>query len=152
MKGINFRIYNAFNPIPSFEKQTLIEFIHKNYKEQSSLLNIKKSVAYAIKDRFIINSSYSHGGVIILACDKSDIVGGLVLNKTGLDEIYPENIIMYIATETSYRMNGIARKMIQLAREFSNGGITIYIHPNNPNSQFLSKSGFNNSMLQMKLV
>ncbi len=152
MTGINFKIYNAFNPIPSFDKQILIEFIHNSYNNHCSKLSIGRSVAYAIKDRFVLTSSYSHGGVIICAYDKTNIVGALVINKTGLEEFYPENIIMFIATEQNYRLKGIAKKMIGLGREFTNGGITIYIHPNNPNSQFLSKTGFNNRMVQMELA
>jgi ribosomal protein S18 acetylase RimI-like enzyme len=79
------------------------------------------------------------------------MVGGLVLNKTGLDDIFPENIIMFIATHPQHRQKGVARKMVRTAKEFTNGEIAIHIKPNNPFSGFLSKSGFSDSLLQLKL-
>ena len=152
MIGVNFEIHNAFNPLTSLQKQDLINFLYVNFPNtENSKVKIRKTIDYALKERYPSIHLVSYGGLIVLAKRNSEIIGALVLNKTGMDDIFPENLLVYLATDIKFRNKGIAREMIKLCKQITKGKIVIHIPPNNPYSDFLHKNGFNNRSLQMSL-
>ena len=149
---LNYEIYTSLNPLGSFEKQDLVDFIFQNYEEFGhSKKGIKRAIDYAQKDNYNIHPSFSHGGLVVVAKKDQEIVGALVINKTGFEDILPANMIMYITTHQLHRRQGIARSMVEQARRFTNGNIATHVLPNNTSQAFFSQTGFNSKVLEMML-
>ncbi len=91
------------------------------------------------------------GGNIILAVAENEIIGAVVLNKTGMSGYIPENILVYIAVNNLYRGKGIGKKLMEDAITFSEGNIALHCEPQNPALKLYEKLGFTNKYLEMRL-
>jgi len=91
------------------------------------------------------------GGNILLASNKNEIIGAVVLNKTGMSDYIPENILVYIAINKTYRGKGIGKKMMEYAIEITDGNIALHCEPDNPAFHLYEKLGFKSKYLEMRL-
>lgn len=92
------------------------------------------------------------GGFVVVALDKADIVGVVVVNKTGMSGYIPENILVYIAIHAEYRGKGLGRELMERAIDRSEGGIALHVEPDNPARILYEKLGFTNKYLEMRLI
>lgn len=92
------------------------------------------------------------GGFVVLARENDQIVGALVMNKTGMSGYIPENILVYIAVDASQRGKGIGGKIMDLAIKMANGAIALHVEPDNPARKLYERLGFTNKYLEMRLT
>lgn len=92
------------------------------------------------------------GGSIIISSDNNEIVGIVILNKTGMQGFIPENILVYIAVDNRKRGMGYGKKLMEKAIEVTNGDIALHVEPNNPAKKLYEKLGFTNKYLEMRLT
>lgn len=129
------------------EKSDIIHFLHRHLETFGDPLNdIEKCIDYALKEY------QSFGGFIISAYEKDEIAGVVVINKTGMKDYIPENILVYIATHKSYRGKGIGKELMLKAIDFADGNIALHVEPNNPAVRLYEKLGFTNKYLEMRLI
>lgn len=98
---------------------------------------------------YVLNPS--KGGTIIVGIDDNAIVGITILNNTGMKGYIPENILVYIAVDTSKRGKGYGKSIMEKAIEVTNGGIALHVEPDNPAKKLYEKLGFTNKYLEMRL-
>lgn len=108
-----------------------------------SIEAIKKAINYVFNDR---------GGAIIIQYIESDISGVIVLNKTGMVDYIPENILVYIALNKKYRGKGFGKKLMQKALNEISGNIALHVEKDNPARFLYEKLGFTNPYLEMRLI
>jgi ribosomal protein S18 acetylase RimI-like enzyme len=106
--------------------------------------DILKCIAYAM--------NADKGGSIIVGLDKESIVGTVILNNTNMGGFIPENILVYIAVDTSQRGKGFGKKLMQKAIETAKGDIALHVEPDNPAKGLYEKLGFTNKYLEMRLT
>lgn len=106
---------------------------------------IRKSVLYAAKEVAGL------GGYAFIVEDNNDIIGATVVNRTGMNEYIPENILVYIAVKTSFREKGIAKALINHAIKYCDGGISTHINKDNPVIKLFEKQGFKPRNIEMRL-
>src|SRR5690606_17360873 len=94
----------------------------------------------------------SFGGFILTAVKENEVVGALIVNQTGMKGYIPENILVYIATDTNQRGKGIGKKLMQKAIETATGDIALHVEPDNPARKLYEKLGFTNKYLEMRLT
>ncbi|WP_370390711.1 GNAT family N-acetyltransferase [uncultured Winogradskyella sp.] len=138
--------YDAFNRITPLQMEKVTNFLHEHlgkYGDDKSA--IMKAIAYAAKERTGL------GGYIFLMEDNHKIVGAVVINKTGMDEYIPENILVYIATHKDYRGQGLGKKLMQYAIDNCKGDIALHVEKDNPAKFLYEKLGFTNPYLEMRL-
>lgn len=139
--------YDAFNKINFSEKKIISNFLHKHLgKYGDDLSAIEKAMDYATKER------PAFGGFILVAKKEKEIVGATVINKTGMDEYIPENILIYIATHKEYRGQGIGKKLMKKAIDKCRGNIALHVEHDNPAKHLYEKLGFENKYLEMRLI
>ena len=138
-----------YDPKKKLDAQTITattNFLFQHLGEYGDTITaIKKAIDYSIADR------PSDGGFIILAIEDEQIVGATVINKTGMDEYIPANILVYIATHKDYRGKGIGKTLIKEAIERCKGGIALHVEPDNPAKFMYEKLGFENKYLEYRL-
>ena len=143
MKYVTF---DAFNRISPLDVDDVVNFLSEHLEQYGDPKTaIHKAVSYASKER------PGFGGYIFLLKNDLEIVAAVVINRTGMDEYIPENILVYIATHKSYRGKGLGKKILQHAINHCSGEIALHVEANNPAKFLYEKLGFTNPYLEMRL-
>ncbi|PSK97928.1 GNAT family N-acetyltransferase [Cecembia rubra] len=100
---------------------------------------------------YALDQAVDKGGFVVMVRENGNIVGVVVLNKTGMSGYIPENILVYIAVDASHRGKGIGKKLMQTAIELANGDIALHVEPDNPAKGLYESLGFTNKYLEMRL-
>lgn len=130
----------------SEERKSIVDFLYENLEEFGDPRpDIDKAVAYALKE------TKSFGGFVLKAVKDGKIVGVVVVNRTGMKDYIPENILVYIATHKEYRGQGIGKALMKKASRVSEGDIALHVEPDNPARFLYEKMGFTSKYLEMRL-
>ena len=90
------------------------------------------------------------GGSFFAALDGDKIAGGTAILKTHMSLFLPENFLVYIAVDPSYRGQGIGKKVLDFAKQELRGGIALHVEPENPAKRLYEREGFTNKYLEMR--
>ena len=127
-----------------YNNDQIANFLHEHLDQFGDKKeDILKSLAF-VQDK-------TKGGEIVLAVCDNEIVGAVVLNKTGMSGYIPENILVYIAVSHFYRGKGIGKKLMEHAIEITDGNIALHCEPDNPAFHLYEKLGFKSKYLEMRL-
>jgi ribosomal protein S18 acetylase RimI-like enzyme len=128
-------------------KESIANFLFTSLEQYGDPIDqIMKCIEYAT------TQTNSFGGFIVVAHYEDKIVGAVIVNQTGMKGYIPENILVYIATDSSYRGMGIGKKLMKEAIEKSEGNIALHVEANNPAKILYEKLGFTNKYLEMRLI
>lgn len=145
MVMINTKLFDALNKPSEPQKDEIVDFLHTHLQQyRDPKEDIRKAINYAIKE------TPSFGGFTLLAYDNSDIIGAVVINKTGMKGYIPDNILVYIATHEDHRGKGVGKNLMQEAMNIAKGDIALHVEHNNPAKHLYEKLGFTNPYLEMR--
>ena len=105
---------------------------------------IEKSIDYALDNK------PGQGGFLLAAFDEGELVGGLVMNKTGMSEYIPENILVYVAVDASKRGKGIGRQVIERSFKVADGDIKLHVEYDNPAKRLYERVGMVSKYAEMR--
>jgi len=141
------KTFDAYSKLSIIGINSLTNFLYENSGDfRDSKSAIKKSLLFAIKEISGL------GGYIFVLEDKDEILGVLVINKTGMNEYLPENILVYLAINKKYRSHGIGDKLINYTLNYCKGDIAIYINKENPELRLFEDNGFKSRNIEMRLT
>ena len=144
---MKLKTFDAFNKLSTLEAEKVSDFLFEHLDQYGDSKNaIRKAIAYAMKERSGL------GGNVFTLEDQGEIIASVVINKTGMDEYIPENILVYIATHNAYRGKGLGRKIMQYAIQNCKGNIALHVEKDNPAKFLYEKMGFTNPYLEMRLI
>ncbi|MCX7551713.1 GNAT family N-acetyltransferase [Xanthomarina sp. F2636L] len=144
---LSFKVYTYKSKPSEEEKQNIISFLHTHLQEFSDTKEaISKCLDYAVK-----NTVSSFGGFVLVLKEQGLVQGITIINKTGMTDFIPENILVYIAVHKNARGKGIGKKLIQEAISLAEGDIALHVEPNNPAIKLYENLGFTNKYLEMRL-
>ncbi len=144
---LDIQTFTPENKPSENEREHIAEFLFKSLEQYGDpKKDIEKCMQYALKE------TESFGGFISVAYLDSEIVGAVIINRTGMKDYIPENILVYIATDATKRGQGIGRKLMEKAIEGAEGNIALHVEPDNPAKILYEKLGFTNKYLEMRLV
>lgn len=138
--------FNAVNTLTTLQLEQIVGFLNchlEQYGDQPE--HIHHCVQYAISDR-----PYQ-GGFVLQAELNNKVVGIVVVNKTNMSGYIPENILVYIATDSAYRGRGIGIRLMEQTIATAKGDIALHVEQNNPAKRLYEKFGFTNPYLEMRL-
>lgn len=144
---LKFKIYNPNTKMSTLEKLNATEFLFKHLEQYGDEKpDIEKSVQYALKE------IPSFGGFILEGFDENaNVVGTVVINRTGMGGYIPENILVYIAVDNSQRGKGYGKELMNKAIELCDGDVALHVEQDNPAKFLYEKVGFTNPYLEMRL-
>jgi len=143
---MKINIFDALKQPSQIEKQEIVNFLFEHLEQYGDAKpHILKAVEYAVKEKA------SFGGFILVALDKNEIIGAVVINSTGMGGYIPENILVYIATHKEHRGEGIGKQLMEKAISYSKGDIALHVEKDNPAKFLYEKYGFTNPYLEMRL-
>ncbi|OGS74209.1 MAG: GNAT family N-acetyltransferase [Flavobacteria bacterium RIFCSPLOWO2_12_FULL_35_11] len=142
-----FKIYNKITKPSAAEKEEVISFLFQHLQEYGDKKEeIGKCFDFAIKD-----SKEELGGFVLMLLGNDEIMGATIVNKTGMADYIPENILVYIAVHENARGKGFGKKLMNKVIELADGDIALHVEPNNPAKFLYEKLGFENKYLEMRL-
>jgi GNAT superfamily N-acetyltransferase len=129
------------------QKNEIADFLlHHLGKYGDPKVDIMKCLDYAL------DQSLYAGGFVVLAKEEEQIVGTLIMNKTGMSGYIPENILVYIAVDANQRGKGIGGKIMATAIKMADGSIALHVEADNPAKKLYERLGFTNKYLEMRLT
>src|SRR5690606_38280039 len=139
--------FNQHNPLDKQQKQEIASFLFEQlgaYGDPQPA--IEKAMDYAM------GAGGALGGHIFVSKSGNQITGAVVINKTGMNDYIPANILVYIATHSDLRGQGIGKRLMQTAIENVEGDIALHVEPDNPAKGLYERLGFTNKYLEMRLI
>lgn len=140
--------YTTFTPADTASDETrerIADFLfHHLGRFGDNRKDILKAIDYSLSD------AAGKGGFVMLAEQNGELVGAVVINRTGMDGYIPENILVYIATHEDRRGQGIGKKLMERAMATAEGDIALHVEPDNPARRLYDRLGFTNKYLEMR--
>ncbi|MCL6462707.1 Acetyltransferase (GNAT) family protein [Flavobacterium micromati] len=128
-----------------YTNQILALFLYAHLEQYGdTVADITKCMDYVMNP--------AKGGNIIVGIDEQKIVGVVILNNTGMKDFIPENILVYIAVDSSHRGKGYGKQLMEKAISIAEGNIALHVEPDNPAKKLYEKLGFTNKYLEMRLI
>lgn len=136
---------DEINPT-QFGREKIADFLYNHLDqygdEKSAILNC---IGYAFGD------NPGQDGFILVAHQKDEILGVVIINKTNMSGYIPENILVYIAVHGKARGKGVGQALMKTIIENTEGDIALHVEPDNPAKYLYEKFGFTNKYLEMRL-
>ncbi|WNH09819.1 GNAT family N-acetyltransferase [Thalassobellus suaedae] len=143
---MTIKTFDAFSRMSIIDINRITNFIYKHSGEfGDSKTAIRKSIMYAAKELPGL------GGYVFVMEDGNEIIGAVVVNRTGMNEYLSENIMVYVVVKESYRKKGIAKEIIEHTIKYCKGEIAVHININNPVVKLFEKQGFKSRNIEMRL-
>jgi ribosomal protein S18 acetylase RimI-like enzyme len=139
------KLFNQVNLITKKEQTELVNFLHEHLDEFG---DTKESIDHSIE--YAMDTNPAKGGFILQMSENDNIIGAVVINRTGMEGYIPENILVYIAVHKEYRGKGLGKKMMKRAIQISSGDIALHVEPENPAKHLYAKLGFETPYLEMR--
>ncbi|MBS3740745.1 MAG: GNAT family N-acetyltransferase [Candidatus Cloacimonetes bacterium] len=145
---IQLKVINKLEEFPQVVNQdSFIEFLHNHLdKFGDSREAIKAAIEYTFSEE------KGKGGFLLAALENDKLIGALVMNHTGMTHYIPENILVYIAVHEDFRGKGLGTKIIDKAREITQGEIALHVEYDNPAKKLYERLGFDNKYAEMRLT
>ena len=131
-------------PDHQLNNNMIVDFLYNHLDEFGDKKeDILKAIEYSLNP--------DKGGFVLVGTDNNNIIGAVVVNKTGMEGYIPSNILVYIAVDGEQRGKGIGKQLMKEAINNTKGGIALHVEPNNPAKFLYEKLGFTNKYLEMRL-
>lgn len=130
----------------SFTREDIADFLYTHLDEYGDEKeDILKCIAYAFSEK------PGQNGFILVAHEKDNIAGAVIINDTNMGGYIPEHILVYIAVDGSQRGKGIGSQLMQRTIDATEGDIALHVEPDNPAKFLYEKFGMTNKYLEMRL-
>lgn len=141
-----FTIYNTNVQPDESQKKEVVDFLFAHLQQYGDPKeDILKCLNYAIGEQV-----GSPGGFALLIKEKQELLGVTIVNKTGMSNYIPENILVYIAVHENTRGKGVGKKLMEKALDLAEGDVALHVEPDNPAKFLYEKLGFTNKYLEMR--
>ncbi|HAF29280.1 MAG TPA: GNAT family N-acetyltransferase [Bacteroidales bacterium] len=131
---------------PELTKDEFIDFLHKHLDQFGDPKeHIEKSIDYAF------SNAEGKGGFLLAGFWENNLVGALIMNKTGMSGYIPDNILVYVAVDANLRGKGIGAKIIEKSFELAEGDIKLHVEYDNPAKRLYERLGMTTKYAEMRL-
>lgn len=131
---------------PELTKNEFIDFLHKHLDQFGDPKDqIEKSIDYAF------SNAEGKGGFLLAGFWENNLVGALIMNKTGMSGYIPDNILVYVAVDANLRGKGIGAKIIEKSFELAEGDIKLHVEYDNPAKRLYERLGMTTKYAEMRL-
>ena len=131
-----------------FKKTSKKEFIKFLYNHLDRFGDSKEAIEKSID--YVFSESEGCGGFLLEAYYEDKLIGALVMNETGMAGYIPENVLVYVAVDSSYRGKGFGRKIVDKAIEIADGDVKLHVEYDNPAKRLYERIGFTNKYAEMR--
>lgn len=138
-------IKNAVELNKISSKNEVVDFLFTHLEKFG---DSKKAIENCLDYAF--STKEGNGGFLLNAYYKNSLVGVLIMNKTGMKDYIPENILVYIAVDSKYRGKGFGKEIIAKSLELAKGDVKLHVEYDNPAKRLYESIGFENKYADMR--
>ena len=106
--------------------------------------DIKKCLNYAF------SGEKSEGGFALAAYQGETLVGGLIMNRTGMENYIPGWVLVYVAVDSSHRGKGFGEQIIKESFKHVDGNVKLHVEYENPAKRLYERIGFTSKYAEMR--
>lgn len=139
-------IYSDTKNPTEFTREDIADFLYEHldrYGDRKE--HILACIGYAYGDE------QGQDGFVLIAHEKGEIAGVVIINDTGMGGYIPEHMLVYIAVHKEYRGRGLGSRLMERVIEKTGGDIALHVEKDNPAKHLYEKYGFTNKYLEMRL-
>lgn len=125
------------------------EFVDFMYVHLGQFGDEKEAINKCIDFAFGKNGGL--GGFILAAYYEGKLVGGLIMNKTGMSGYIPENILVYVAVDAEMRGKGFGGQICNRSFEIAEGDVKLHVEYENPAKRLYERLGMSTKYAEMRL-
>lgn len=145
MTAYNYKISTPTEGLSNKQIEEIVDFLFHHLEQYGDKReDIRKAIEYAM------STSNAQGGYVLTCRDVDNILGAVVVNKTGMSGYIPENILVYIAVHKDTRGKGVGKSLMKLSLKCAEGDMALHVEPDNPAKFLYEKLGFENKYLEMR--
>jgi len=145
MTDFNYKISSPAEGLSRKQMEEIVDFLFIQLGQYGDKKDdIRKAMEYAMQ------TTPSPGGFVFTCRDGEELMGAVVVNRTGMSGYIPENILVYIAVHSKTRGKGIGKALMKLALKCAEGDMALHVEPDNPAKFLYEKLGFENKYLEMR--
>jgi ribosomal-protein-alanine N-acetyltransferase len=127
--------------------QEFVDFLHRHLGEFGDTKSaIAKSIDYAFSE------AEGKGGFLLAAYHEGNLVGGLVMNHTGMSEYVPEDLLVYVAVNGEYRNRGFGAMIVEEAFRACKGNVALHVEYENPAKRLYERLGMKSKYAEMRYI
>lgn len=127
------------------DADALTDFLYDNLDRFGDTRTaIRKAIDYALSDES------GKGGFVVLARAGKDLVGVVVMNRTGMSEYIPEYVLVYIAVKADQRGKGYGSEIIRAVINEIKAPIALHVEYDNPAKRLYERLGFSSKYAEMR--
>ncbi len=142
---LEFVKYNTNQDFNTITRDAFVDFLFMHLGQFGDpKADINKCLDYAF------SNEKSAGGFALGAFYEGQLVGALVMNKTGMSGYIPDNILVYVAVDASHRGKGFGREIIEKAFSYCNGDVKLHVEYDNPAKRLYERIGFETKYAEMR--
>jgi ribosomal protein S18 acetylase RimI-like enzyme len=131
-----------------FNKISREEFVDFLFNHLDSFGDPKEDINKCLDYAFSENKA--EGGFALAAYYDNKLVGTLIMNNTGMSGYIPENILVYIAVDASYRGKGFGRQIVERSFKEAKGNVKLHVEYDNPAKRLYERIGFKTKYAEMR--
>lgn len=127
------------------QRNEIVDFLYKHLEQYG---DEKRYIARCLD--YGLGISEGFGGYALVAREGKEMVGAVIVNRTGMSGYIPDNILVYIATHHDHRGKGIGKKLMKETLDQAEGDVKLHVEHDNPAKFLYEKYGFTNKYLEMR--
>lgn len=129
----------------SYSKSYIIDFLHEHLERFNDPPDqIEAAIDYAF------SNAEGKGGLLVLQELEGELIGVVVINKTGMKGYIPENVLVYLATDSSKAPLGAGARLLQHALEETEGDVALHVEYENSAKKLYENLGFTSKYAEMR--
>jgi ribosomal protein S18 acetylase RimI-like enzyme len=141
------QIVRKWSELPSgLTPEDLTRFLHRALKPFN---DTPADIARGLEDA--VSPDPPGGGFVLLALDGEELVGALVMLKTGMTGYIPENLLLFVAVDPDHRGRGIGGRLCVEGAKAADGDVKLHVEYDNPAKRLYERLGFTNKYAEMRL-
>lgn len=142
---LEFIKYDTNEDFKTISRDDYVDFLYTHLGEYGDpKADINKCLDYAF------SNEKSEGGFALGAFYEGRLVGGVVMNKTGMSGYIPDYILVYVAVDAAQRGKGFGREIIEKAFAYCDGDIKLHVEYDNPAKRLYERIGFKSKYAEMR--
>lgn len=146
--NIAFVKVTVAHPFPAWASRKKVErfLFEKMQPFNDKPGDITRGVDYALSEHG------EPGGFIMLAASGDQLVGVLVMIRTGMHGFIPDNVLLYVGVDPELRGQGIGGKLVRHSIEEADGDVKLHVEFDNPAKRLYERLGFTSKYAEMRYV
>lgn len=145
-----YKIHEIYNENEFPEGLTREEFVDFLYNHLDQFGDSKRAINKCIDFAFEKNGGL--GGFLLAAIEDGRLLGALIMNKTGMAEYIPENILVYVAVHKDARGKGLGGNICMKSIDIAEGDVKLHVEYENPAKRLYERLGFTTKYAEMRYV